>query len=200
MGRFKKLSDEKATEFMNRLIDKSYSQWPALPAKYIVGYKYAMLIEQEPGKTPVKDYNNWAFFRPLYISNKLSNGDFHWSYSDGITQQEVDIDFFSGLGPDALLGVWEDLEYDAKVAGANQDLSKILDDFELTGSVPNGSGNNWIWNPESTRRWPGITLGRLENSRLIWGDERVAQMMISNLNKTTPTIPETINFYSVRYK
>lgn len=195
MGRFKKLSEKKATEFMNKLINKSYSQWPSCPSGYIVGYKYNYLVEEESGKTPTKDYNNWAFFRPLFISDKRYGG-FYWSYSDGVTQQEVTIE----LALDGLLGVWEDLEYNATTSAANQDLSKILDDFELTGTVPNGSGNNWIWNPESTQRWSGIKLGRLENSRLIWGDERVAKMMISNLNNITPSNPETINYNSIRYK
>ncbi len=77
--------------------------------------------------------------------------------------------------------MWEDTQYDAQKAVGNQDLRKILDDFEKTGSVPGGSGNNWIFNPQSTRRWPDILLEGSNDSVLAL-DARSVKMMLDNLD------------------
>ena len=77
--------------------------------------------------------------------------------------------------------MWEDTEYDASTAHGNQDLRKILDDFEKTGSVPGGKGNNWIFNPQSTRRWPGITLEG-SNEAVLALDARSVEMMLDRLD------------------
>ena len=77
--------------------------------------------------------------------------------------------------------MWEDTQYDAQKAMGNQDLRKILDDFEKTGSVPGGSGNNWIFNPQSTRRWPDILLEGSNDSVLAL-DARSVKMMLDSLD------------------
>ena len=77
--------------------------------------------------------------------------------------------------------MWEDTQYEPITAHGNQDLRKILDDFEKTGSVPGGSGNNWIFNPQSTRRWPGIILEG-SNEAVLALDSRSVEMMLDSLN------------------
>lgn len=77
--------------------------------------------------------------------------------------------------------MWEDDGYDFLTAHGNQDLRKILDDFEHTGSVPGGSGNNWIFNPQSTRRWPGIILEG-SNEAVLALDARSVEMMLYALD------------------
>ena len=77
--------------------------------------------------------------------------------------------------------MWEDTRYEPITAHGNQDLRKILDDFEKTGSVPGGSGNNWIFNPQSTRRWPGIILEGSNDSVLAL-DARSVEMMLDSLD------------------
>ena len=79
--------------------------------------------------------------------------------------------------------MWEDTRYEPITAHGNQDLRKILDDFEKTGSVPGGSGNNWIFNPQSTRRWPGIILEG-SNEAVLALDSRSVKMMLDNLDDT----------------
>jgi len=77
--------------------------------------------------------------------------------------------------------MWEDTQYEPITAHGNQDLRKILDDFEKTGSVPGGSGNNWIFNPQSTRRWPGIILEG-SNEAVLALDARSVEMMLGSLD------------------
>ena len=77
--------------------------------------------------------------------------------------------------------MWEDNQYDAQKAWGNQDLRKILDDFDHTGPVPGGSGNNWIFNPQSTRRWPDILLEGSNDSVLAL-DARSVKMMLDSLD------------------
>ena len=83
--------------------------------------------------------------------------------------------------------------------GSKQDLSSILDDYEDHDTVPKGSGNNWIFNPNSTQRWEGIVLKRDMGCRSLWGDDRIKDMMLRSL--ATPDIYfETINYKDIKYK
>ncbi len=77
--------------------------------------------------------------------------------------------------------MWEDTQYDAQEASANQDLRKVLDDFEKTGPVPGGSSNNWIFNPASSRRWPDIILEG-SNASILALDAKGVEMMLGRLD------------------
>jgi len=79
--------------------------------------------------------------------------------------------------------VWQDKQYDEWTADANQDLKKILDNFDKTGPVPNGTGNNWIFNPSSTRRWNAMVLEG-SNESILALDGIGVNMMLDTLNAT----------------
>lgn len=121
------------------------------------------------------DPKNKTFFDYYYGSDLMMIADSE--PSEGQTNQLMLID------PDEweFSKMWEDTQYDAQKAWGNQDLRKILDDFDHTGTVPGGSGNNWIFNPRSTRRWPGITLEGSNDSVLAL-DARSVKMMLDTLD------------------
>lgn len=130
------------------------------------------------------------FFRPYYFEyNPVED---YWV----IVNDDGDI---TTLKIQTYMGMWEQ-NTSVDTTGMSQDLSKILDDWEKHDPVPGGSGNNWIFNPQSTQRWEDIVLERDEQCRSFWGDGKIAEMMISNLNNITPFNPETINYKSIRYK
>ena len=130
------------------------------------------------------------FFRPYYFDESVVGNEWLIEDSDGnITILKIQ----------TYKGMWKQ-NTPVDTTGMNQDLSKILDDWEKHDSVPGGSGNNWIFNPQSTQRWKDIVLERDEQCRSFWGDGKIAEMMISNLNNITPSNPETINYKSIRYK
>jgi len=63
-----------------------------------------------------------------------------------------------------------------------QDLKKMLSDYNVTGGIPGGSGNAWLWNsdPKNPNRWPNIQLEGNDHS--IFVDERAKNIMLGNLN------------------
>jgi hypothetical protein len=64
----------------------------------------------------------------------------------------------------------------------SQDLKKMLSDYNITGSIPGGSGNAWLWNsdPKNPNRWPNIQLEGVDHS--IFVDERARNIMLGNLS------------------
>lgn len=73
---------------------------------------------------------------------------------------------------------------------ASQDLKKLLSNYEITGPIPNGSGNAWLWNtnPLNPNRWPKINIEGVDHAIML--DQRAADIMKRNLN---PIYHDSIN-------
>ena len=129
------------------------------------------------------------FFRPFFYYNSgFDNPRIHQAQDGDITEFE-DLKFQK---------MWRQNTPVDKL-GSSQDLSQILDNWENHDAVPGGSGNNWIFNPDSTQRWNDIVLERDSDCRSVWGDERIRDMMLQSL-AAHDIYFETINFRNINYK
>ena len=179
--------------------------------------------------TPVGDSENFhRWFRDNHKNYQdieyivYAIGDVQTQTSDGYIENFYDVHIFfrpffyynSGFdnprifqGQDGEITEFENLKFQKMwrqntpidKLGSSQDLSQILDNWENHEGVPGGSGNNWIFNPESTQRWDDIVLERDSDSRSVWGDEQIRDMMLQSLSAHDIYF-ETINFRNINYK
>ena len=134
-------------------------------------------------------YEVHIFFRPFYYYNSgYDNPRIHQGQDGEIT--EFENLYFQKM--------WRQNTPVDKLA-SSQDLSQILDNWKNHEGVPGGSGNNWIFNPDSTQRWNDIVLERDSDCRSVWGDERIRDMMLQSL-AAHDIYFETINFRNINYK
>ena len=134
-------------------------------------------------------YEVHIFFRPFYYYNSgFDNPRIHQGQDGEIT--EFENLYFQKM--------WRQNTPVDKLA-SSQDLSQILDNWKNHEGVPGGSGNNWIFNPDSTQRWNDIVLERDSDCRSVWGDERIRDMMLESL-AAHDIYFETINFRNINYK